>query len=96
MEHRCNEIEQELNDFQKRYENNGKEVLAMAYAIKDLKQAIEDHKHSSDLQFIEIKSIIQPYADLSATMRVVLWVSKLIIALGVIGGGWLAFKKLLE
>ena len=76
--------EKELNEFKERYANNGKEILVMALEIKALKD-----------EFKELKEMIQPYNDLSATMRVMFQVAKVVVALGTIVGGYIAIKKLL-
>lgn len=85
MSDRCEEIDEELHRFQEIYANNGKEVFRMALEIKELKEEIK-----------KLGEAIQPYNDLSATMRVVVGFSKIVLAVGAIVGGYALIKKLFE
>jgi len=96
MSERCDEIEKKFEDFKDLYVKNNKEFLLLSFTVGALRDAVKEHKIQSEKQYNELGKLIQPYADLSAAMRVIAWLSKLVLAFGIIGGGWIGIKKLLE
>ena len=98
MKHRCNEIEENLENFKSQYAQNSKEVMKLALSVSELAQEVREHKMISiergevNKKFHEdLKPILESYQVLVGGRKIFLGA---VITLSAIGSLWLIIKNI--
>lgn len=102
--HRCNEIENDLQDFKIQYANNGKELLRLVMAVENITKEVRDHHRFSEENKLrrekeemifkeQLKPILESYTTLINGRK---WVLGIISFFFAIGSLYLLIKQIFK